>query len=440
MNGSMTANDSKAVRWFRGMVRRVLPAPMRRGLWAGWVRSRVLFMRVGLQPLRIKTIKLARTAARCPRTPRQVVFVSDLPRSREAKLAYGLQQAGWQVVMLHCNAPTFDANKYCVEVQQYRNRWEALLLAARYTPVVYHVFSCWKFDVAATFIRYKPGKIVFDDYDVMAGMVKEDFARKHYPGQIELERFCLENADGLCCRSLETQYAKCYMGYKYRGKRIFFLDCCWDFADVSPSGVKSPDGEIHVIYCGNFAVEKYLPENDPKGYQLWLVQSFAKQGIHYHLYPPHYKVRRGDFEEKFSEYVTLAERTPFFHLHRSIASDNLVREIAQYDFGILILSRKINGVETEAYAITKYDYAVSNKIFDYLDAGLLIIMGQDMFLHFIASRYGTSIDAKTVLMAIDKKALRKAISPAMKARVAAVKFAYSIRRNVGRLVDFYLAL
>ena len=46
-------------------------------------------------------------------------------------------------------------------------------------------------------IHNKLGKIVFDDYDVMAGMVKENFVRKRYPDNLELERFCLENADGL---------------------------------------------------------------------------------------------------------------------------------------------------------------------------------------------------------------------------------------------------
>ena len=57
---------------------------------------------------------------------RLVVFVSDHARAREAKLAYGLKQAGWQVVLLHSSFrhPTFNANKDCIEVGE--RRWARL--------------------------------------------------------------------------------------------------------------------------------------------------------------------------------------------------------------------------------------------------------------------------------------------------------------------------
>ena len=171
---------------------------------------------------RLRIIRAAMAVARQPRTPRHVVFISDLPRSREVKLAYGLSQAGWQVTLLYKELPTFDATRYFADSQQYQEPWEALKLAACYTPVAYHVFSNWNFNVAATLIRYKPGKIVFDDYDVMAGVVKDDFLHKNYPGQLELERSCLENADGLCCRGLELQYAKRHLNYNPPIVSFFF--------------------------------------------------------------------------------------------------------------------------------------------------------------------------------------------------------------------------
>ena len=415
-------NFSKAVRWFRRTARRVLPAPVRRGLWAGWVRSRALFRHLRLLPLRVKAIRLAKIAARRPRTPTQVVFVSDRPGSRVAKLAYGLQQAGWEVVLLHLKSPTFDASKYCVELHQYRNPWEALLLAARYTPVVYHLFSSWNFDVATTLIRHKPGKIVFDDYDVMAGMVKEDFARKHYPGQLELERFCLENADGLCCRSLETQHAKRRLGYRFKGSRLFFPDYMWSDA-TSANSEKPWTGRCNraVVYCGN------MPSSNRLSYIGQIAQRLAIAGWDLHLYPSY---DRFQVPEKGA-----SDQPSNLHIHSRQDCRVLIDKLSQYAVGLQIPNKLAN---RGAYTDVKRTYSMTGKMFDYLDAGLPVLIADQRVQTWLLRRYDAAIQLSVKKPLESLSSLKSSeVESARHGMDAARQQHLAIGVQIPRLIEFY---
>lgn len=418
--------------------RRVLPPSFRRVLWAGWSCSRRLLAQIRLQPRRLRAIRAARVAARRSRMPRQVVFVSDRPGPREAKLAYGLEQNGWQVVLLCREAPNFHAKRYCVEIKRYQSPWEALSLAAGYRPLVYHAFSNWNFEVAATLIRYKPGKIVFDNYDVMAGMVKEDFLKKHYPGQLELERVCIEQADGLCCRSLELQYAQKHFDYQLKGKVIFFPDYCWDF-DILPRSSKTPRSKgIHVVYGGNLEIEKQNPHHRGYGDFLWLAKLLAKQKVHFHLYPSQWK---GDFEEAFSDYLDLDRSSPYFHLHRSVMADDLIGELRQYSLGLQIMGSKIHGtIDHPVYLPPKPHYAMTNKVFDYLDAGLPLVMHNGRLLLRLFKKYGVVLIASREIFDNAQSTLVSFPSPAVKKRVRQARRAYSVVRHASKLIKFYESL
>ncbi len=418
--------------WLRRSARRVVPAIVREVLWGGWSHMQ-------LQGLRMRPIAAACLAVHRPRTPTLVVFVSDLPRSREAKLAYGLQQAGWRVILLHRESPTFDAGKYFVEVQSYRNPSEALNLAAQHSPIVYHVFANWNFSVAATLMRHKPGKIVFDDYDVMAGMVRDDFAREHYPGQVELERYCLENADGLCCRSLETQYAKRYLGYRFRGKRLLLLDCCWG---IQPSTCLKGNGGrngFQIVYCGNMPSRIDHGEEEPKNDMLKLAKSIVGQGVDLNVYPS-FGVWSGDFEAAFSQYLDLGDSTPFFHIHHPVSPDQLVKQMAQYDAGLFDATVFLDDYG-KAYTQCKFDYASSNKFFDYIDSGLpIIIRASNEFLLWWLNRIGVTVEVNEELIGCDALWISQIDWAKLRRNVVQARSHYAIGNQVERLVRFYETL
>ena len=366
----------------------------------------------------------------------QVVFVSDMPRSREAKLAYGLWHAGWKVILLYQKAPTFDPDKYCTETHQYKDIPQLLKLAFSYNPVAYHVFSCWSFLSAAILIRNRPGKIVFDDYDVMAGMLKEEVARVQYPGQMELERFCLENADGLCCRSLETQYAKQHLGYQYQGKRIFLADSCWANHTIPNQPRPQITDDFHIVYCGNMPAKI----NKSKYDVFWLAKTLAAQKIHFHIYPSFGWVE--GFKDTASAYRELANMTPFFKLHNSVPPDKLIEELSQYDVGWMDIR-----FFTDPYNVTYiYDdrktgyYGPGNKIFDYVDAGLPFIINLPLFQEWLWKRVSVGVKINDEFINNPKQYLSRFDWGLIRKTVIQARSEYAVTKQAQRLAAFYKTL
>lgn len=360
--------------------------------------------------------------------PKQVVFIANKPISREGKLAWGLKQAGFEVVLIHNESPNFNASRYCSEIVQYQSPAHALEIAERYNPMVYHIFATWNYAMPALLTRHKPGKIVIDDYDIMAGMVKSSVARQQYPGNIELERFCLENADGLCCRSLEAQYAKRHMGYAYKGKRLFLLDGCWyNKSTALERTPKIDDGHLHFVYCGNMSTET----TGPYDYHQDVALLLSKHHIHYHIYP-YYEQCRSILTEKFHHYILKNGGHPeYVHLHHPVASDDLIREISRYHYGLhLMWPNPIGNPDDYPYELRGFDFGSTNKIFDYMDAGLPIFVHPGKLQKFIVERYGNG-QAISVLDDLVVNTIPD--SPP-------VPYAFQMEPNIRRLIRFYAGL
>lgn len=362
---------------------------------------------------------------------KQVVFISDFPRSREAKFAYGLKQAGWEVILLHKNVPTFDAANYFIEIHRYRNEREALNLANSYSPVVYHVFSCWNFNVAETLIRHKPGKIVFDDYDIMAGMVKEKFAQTYYPGQMKLERFCLENADGLCCRSLETQLAKRDKGYRYCGKRIFFPDYCRDDCNL-PIQKKNLD-QFTIANIGNSYIDPHSDIDHPNNFHLKLALILGRKNIGSILY----KTLLTDAIVKFFDEA--GGGTSFVSI-KNLNYKALLEEVSNLcHAGLICVPQGITSNPDGAYLQSKRDYAIGNKAFDYIDAGIPIIMdAESRFLYWFIKRYHKIFEFSQFISDLDNQVqeIKHYVSNYGEDLYNSMK-ALSIHKHIPRLVKFY---
>ncbi len=367
----------------------------------------------------------------------QIVFVSDMPRAREAKLAHGLRSLGCRVILLYQETPGFEVATHFDESRHYTEPEEALALAREYDPLAYHLFANWNFNMAAAFIERGPGPVVFDNYDLLNGMVFPEFMEQHYPGQLALERRCLEQADGLACRDLSSQYLRRELGFRLRGRRIYLPDSCWG---TPLSGVEAaePADELHVVYCGNMALEKYTSGLERNTcVHLWLADLLTRQGVHYHLYPSTSVQPHLPFEEAFSDYFELAQQTPLLHLHRPLPAESLIAEMARYDAGILVLSESLEAPLTRVMTAQRYIHASSNKVFDYLDAELPVLLNRcNPFIRFQLGRYGASIDATFERLG----RLSECDLGAMSAGVRLAKAAYATPRLAARLVRFYQAL
>ena len=399
-------------------------------LWA-LRRSKNRLATIFGRPLReiqkYRAIKAARFAALQPRKAKHVVFVCDQVRIRAIKMAYALQEIEWKVTLLHRESISIDVAQYFWETRQFKNPWNALLIAADYFPIVYHVFSNWNFDVASIFIRYKPGKIVFDNNDLLTGMIKEDIL-KRYPGQTELEKYCYINADGLCCRDLAVQFLRKKLGYNLP-PRLLFLEYCW------PEGkfVKSPklkDG-THVVYVGSIETDV----ESVYAFEYELAAALSRNNVHFDIYPSFEHVGT-EIKANMKRFVEPEVFNKYVHIHNTISPLSIVQEISKYHYGLIISSNVVDfPIDGNSHFQHKSGYTSSAKIFDYLDAGLFTFTHNARLPRFILTRSKNKNGA--VVTSLDDIAQRSKYEPPQN---NVVPKSLLLEGNINRLTKFYLSL
>lgn len=266
--------------------------------------------------------------------------------------------------------------------------------------------------------------IVYDEYDII-----NEFYYNLPQDWLEEERYCLENASGVCNRGYELEYLSQQCGYHFRGKTIHFLDYCRD--EMIEFITKIDEEELSLCYAGDFITES----EDPNCSHACFLQ-FAKQceenKCHFHVYPVSWDAIR------CREYINLDCHSKYFHFHKPVSHEILMQELRKYDYGIqpiksIFRTNEISGI----YVKEKYIYCTTNHFFDYLDAGLPIIAATPVKMVEELEKEGVVLN--WTIEEYDFEYLRQ-VKKAMGERVSAVKEKYKISNNINRLIEFYESL
>jgi hypothetical protein len=367
---------------------------------------------------------------------KQVVLVSDYPPPRLAKIAYGLTQAGWEVILLYKDKLEYDISFFSA-IYQYTTAEEAVLLASLFSPVTYHVFSSWNYDTAIRLIDAKIGKITFDNYDQFGGMMLSKWEQiEHYQNLTKEEKYCIENADAICNRALSLQVAKRQLNYKLTKPRIFFPDYCWDKSfTLKP---KLTDG-IHVVFPGNFSTEQFHASPSLSIFDKEFIESLSARKIHYHIYPSLVTNNEVEFQERYKDFIELSNTNKFFHFHHYIPPEELISEISQYHVGITSRS-KISCERGDTFNNpSAMKYFCSNKAFDFLDAGLDVIFGGSQLMEWLLKRSAGCHGAlsEDIGPILEQKTVDDYKSEGFEKQISDGRKKLSISRHIPRLISFY---
>ncbi|MCH7526600.1 MAG: hypothetical protein IID39_04110 [Planctomycetes bacterium] len=388
-----------------------------------------------------------------PSEPRQVVIVSDDLRAREVKIGYALKHAGWRTVLLHPTNPSFDVSSDFDEVRSFDNEWEALRIACDYAPVVYHIMVHRDYRVAELFLRHRPGVIVVDPYDVLGGMLTHEYLAEHRDlvQEISRERRCLEQADGICCRSPEVDFLEERLGYALP-PRVRFADGCWNAGtkgsaiSCTPHASGPSDKSCltpfspHIVYAGKACGgSKHGQRYAACGCDPDLVRALLDQALHVHLFPSPGQVV-GDSEGALAAYMDLERPPRYFHMHQSVPANELVNTLSRYDLAMLVYPELLTstGLPWSATA-DKLQHCTSNKLYDYLDAGLPIIHNSPpgAFLADVVERHGAGINVSDWPLGEWRRRLGELDLSKLQKRVADARRDYDVRTHAGELADFY---
>ncbi len=374
-----------------------------------------------------------------PLKAKRVVFVIDHSSPRVYKIIKQLNKNGWEIIAFYRYKRGKDIEReigsYVKIIKKYVSAYAAYALCRQYEGSLFHVFCCYTYDVPELLIRKKVGKVVLDNYDGFAGFIAGWNRTRSGLKTAASERYCLENADGLTCRSFESQYNKHEMGYRFKRRRLLFLDYCSIEKEYYLREHKLNEEPVF-FYGGGVPDEVRYPDFpfscltetarilDKKGCCFWVYHSRVNPSLQQHYQSEFDSIKRAVF-------------------HDAIPFDDMINLMQNCDFSIMPAKGEyyFSGKNEDSdgiYHYAKYIYATANKFFDAIEVGIPIIGYAPSRIVRVLSRCGvircsmdeleSKLDDIIAHYSDYRAEIRKNIDK------------FSIERHIHRLIDYYIEI
>jgi len=347
-----------------------------------------------------------------------LLLVADNVSNRVEKISFALGSNNMCVGLLYKNAKNLNKTNYSFSVK-FRSAISLKRIINELQPSTIHVFSSWDFNTAYYLIKRKVkyGKVVFDDYDVWSGIVNENYLKYHYlPNQLIKEQYCLKNADGLCCRSLEFQVPKRMQVYQAQ-KRIFFPE--YMINRESNGELTKQERKKHtLVYAGNLNINI-----------IKIAEMISDIGWRLDVYPAHHSIKA---------FPNLPDNITIFE---TVDSDQLYEVLKHYRYGLIIPPDLAEG-DSCIYSRNKRELAMTGKLFDYVDAGLKVVARDYSLILCLLKRMNSLVELKGNDPLLSIRQTLTDISDSVSEEVTQSNFKnkYSLKENGKRLIHFYSKL
>ena len=307
-----------------------------------------------------------------------IVFISGYMNPRSEKIIGALVKKKYHVIVLGyegCNELVIKEIKghniaffHCTDIP------DVFCKAIQYNPLVYYYEPAWG-DCSGPeiMIRHRNlfGKIVFASYDVL----NDGYVQIPEKDKL-MERYCLENADGIVWRWFSKEFLAKEKGFEYQGKSIQFLDYCKGF-ELDKKAKTDDILKICFVQGGVYELlDENLLKNDGTYIEAARIDTILKRignidGCIFHMFVGFCnasdKDRLGELESEYSN----------FKVYYGTVYSDLIVKISEYDYGCLLMTggRDIPELESINNTIygSNYINSEANRFFDYLDAGIPII-------------------------------------------------------------------
>jgi hypothetical protein len=356
-----------------------------------------------------------------------VVFSAFMISPRQQKFAVWLRKRGWRVTMLTVQGSE-DRGDYFDNICYFTNLRDLLVTAKYLAPRLYHCF-CPSNDylIAETLINYKVGPIVCDIYDQINYVWRDDNMRPDWLlKSAEKEKFCIENATGLCARDLMLTLYKRNQAFPTGKPVLYFPEYCWGLDLPLLPKRRHQDGRVHFALAGS-----------TWDYATWqpLVTLLLGFGFVLHVYPFYNGKVHGSYERYFAPYIALAQENPNFQLHAPVHGPALITEFSQYDICPISDLPKLFD---NCYRYTDQAFLrwTGNKMADCFEAGVYYLGDAPQLNTWLARRFGVGSGCSW------DDLQNPAFWQALVGRLDQLDFTrarqvWSMERNIDRLIGFY---
>ena len=282
-----------------------------------------------------------------------ILFVQEAPCIRNYKMATALRSRGHRVTLAYVKSRLSqmykdlpdDAYNSCIQLRNHRHLWD---LSKEYDIVHCHNEP----DLLSVAALAGHAPVVHDTHDLVSLRHGDNQTLRYFEG--------IANR-GASARVYVSDYQMDMSSKLYDidlSKSIVMPNLA--LKKMIPSSylpkLSAKDGETHIVYEGGLSL---VPKSHR--YYLPLFYKMSEYGLHIHIYP--------SFHD--SKVEAICKNIEKIYYHGPVSPDQIVREITQYDFGIIPFVVSPDNFK-------HLESAMPNKLFEYLAAGLPVI-AQDLY-------------------------------------------------------------
>jgi hypothetical protein len=244
------------------------------------------------------------------------------------------------------------------------------------------------------------------------------------------EKACMSEADGIVAQSTEPNPAGRLYGIKHRAPRLYFPLLC--DPETFQTNAHAADKPLSVVYAGGLAGSHRNPDTHGNVQLFRIIDILSASGIEFHVYPAPSLP-----EEDLREYRKTTQLNPLFTLHEPVAQSQLPGELSKYHFGILPFFKSY----AKDLSALKYKYATTLKLFNFWEAGLPIIVSEDLgYQSWMVKRHKGGIVISEADMQQLGQRLKTTDYKALKDEVIRTREKYSLEKHTLRMHQFYTKL
>lgn len=371
---------------------------------------------------------------------RKIVFVVDTITVRIARIVKELARRGFSVRILNgwnreyagdCEVDGIAG----VEVISCHSVEEYLYEALQVNPCAYYLESPFARPFTpAIIIRFKKiyGKVIFSPYDVL------NRSFPGYPDKVyQIERYALENADGVIWRYFAKEFYENELGFHMIGKHLLMMDGC-----ENKKAAFRKDDDVVKICCVPTHIKYLLSKKDDKYIRTALLEEIFEKFEGRSDWLFHVYTWRASKEER-EILQKLEMKYENFSVFIHVDHQKLMEELTKYDYGAWIMKGTEIPISPE-YAVwgdgasdkvgeVSIRFGICNKFFEYIECGLPVIttypiqLADEFFQQGILMRM-TVDDLDIDVLKEKKGSFSSAINEAKKK--------YDIKNNVDAFVKF----
>lgn len=377
-----------------------------------------------------------------PTSKKKILYIGLEPTFNIVRESIYLRKKGYETIALIESSWAINfIKKHFDHVLFFKSRYLLCYILSRVKPYLIHVQGAAArsdyFGILSKLLS--PSKLIFEFYDVRSLCQKrEDAISFEAEKDVKLsffsEKFAFENSDGLILSYSSEIFSILKEKYKITAPILEFHQyTCEEFiAKNEKAKLSKRDNKIHLVFGGLVAPLR-LPKKLFGDIQFQdLIDILSKQDIFFHVYlSPHLSLRT--IWELFSEYHKISSKNALFSIKRGIPPDRAPEEFSMYDFGVMFYLFE-KGTCLKEHLSTR----LPGKIFTYLEAGLPIIVSEELeYVADIVRKYEIGIvvskdDINNLSEIINKYDYNK-----LRNNVKIAREELSMEKHIDRLITLY---